>query len=141
MPDATLRQEFILKWFKKINALDALRKPRFPDEAALAKQIVQATDGFSFSHLQELFISLLLSFAHIPSGGELPDGTASLFHQAEILRRQILSGKEVEGNPSDQGGRVKTEVGTATETQKSQSSKKGGWNRLVSVSWKSGGVE
>jgi hypothetical protein len=123
--------------------LDTLRKPRFSDEAALAKELVQATDGLSFSHLQELFLSLLLSFAHIHSGGELPDGKASLLHHAQILQRQIRSGKEAKGNPSDQWGPVNTEgVPAATEVQKSQSGKKSSpWTRLVSLPLEVGRVE
>ncbi|HSB11263.1 MAG TPA: hypothetical protein VLM38_17380, partial [Blastocatellia bacterium] len=79
LPAARERLEFVASWNRSLE-LDL----RLSD--AVVPRIVDATDGFSFAYLKELFVSSIMQWAVLRRGGEMD---AIMLNRVAVLREQM----------------------------------------------------
>lgn len=84
LPSAIERERYALSWNKRIDA--AMRI-----DTSQTRALVEATTGFSFAYLKELFLSSMIRWMRTRDGGTM----STIIHaQLEILRSQMVSERD-----------------------------------------------
>jgi len=109
LPDHELRKSFAKKWIEKVQLLGTNTSISFNEPEKIAGEVADATDGWSYAFLKELFISFMLRIAHDESlrstGVEVPrePSESTLLKQVEQLAKQIIHVEREDESPASSG--------------------------------------